>query len=138
MLLSMTKTIDGHFVPTTDDSREIADQIAFGKTVLMDYKPKRSAANHNRYFAFINITFDMQEFYTDKEVWRKRLQNLAGFFDTVVTEEGVALYIEQSIAWDNLPDETKFRDLFNRVINAFIDHYGQGLTREQLDRVVMF
>jgi len=120
------------FVPVMDD----ADKIPYGE-LMADIHKNRSPGNHKRFFAFIKQSFDMQDFYDEPEVWRKVIQMKAGFFDEVVTEKGKVLYFPQSIAWDRL-DEIEFKDLFNRVINAFIRYYGDDLNEIEINSILEF
>lgn len=120
------------FVPVMDD----AEKIPYGE-VMADIHKNRSTGNHRRFFAFIKMSFDMQDHYEEPEIWRKVIQMKAGFFDEVVTEKGEALYLPQSIAWDKL-DEIEFKDLFSRVINAFIKYYGNGLNTIQINSILEF
>jgi len=80
----------------------------------------------------------MQEGFDDPEVWRKFLEMCAGHFNEVISPKtGEKMFIAKSIEWGQL-GEGEFRELFGRVIQAFIDRYGQGITKEQLDMVVGF
>ena len=105
---------------------------------IFDYKKNRSAANHRRFFAFIQTAFDMQDTYDNKEVFRKYLEMLAGHFDTVIAARtGEAMYWPKSINWDSL-DEDEFRKLFTEVVNAFLGWYGQKLDDMQINQLVGF
>lgn len=116
----------------------IIDELeGFSGEVMVDIHKNRNCGNHRRFFAFINTTFDMQDEFDNKEVWRKYLQMKAGFFDEVVTGKGKVLYWPQSISWDKL-DEIEFKDLFNRVINAFLKYYGHDLNDIQINSLMEF
>lgn len=119
-------------VPVMDD----AEKIPYGEVIVEVHK-KRSVGNHKRFFAFIGMSFDMQDHYDESEIWRKVIQMKAGFFDEVITEKGEILYLPQSIAWDKL-DEIEFKDLFSRVVNAFIKYYGNGLNSIQINSILEF
>ena len=105
--------------------------------IIFDYSKKRSAGNHRRFFAFINKTFDIQDHYENVDIWRKILEMKAGFFDLVITEKGKPLYLPKSISWDKV-DEVEFKDLFNKVVNAFLADYGHGLNDIQINEIVSF
>ena len=105
--------------------------------IIFDFKKKRSAANHKRYFKFIGIAFDMQDSYDSKEIFRKVIQLEAGHFDTAVTEGGKSVYLARSIKWDEL-DEVEFKKLFNEVVNAFIKVYAHKLSDHQINQIAGF
>lgn len=105
--------------------------------IMVDYKKKRNAGNHRRYFAFIKASFDMQDEYDCPSIWRKYIQMKAGFFDEVVTAKGVVMYWPQSISWEDL-DENEFKKLFDDVVNAFLKYYGHPLSESQIDKICSF
>lgn len=105
--------------------------------IMADLRKNRNVKNHRRFFAFIKMTFDMQDTFDSMEVWRKYITMKAGFFDEVINAEGKVLYWPQSISWDEL-DEIKFKDLFTQVVNAFLKYYGQDLDDMQINSIVEF
>lgn len=126
-------------VPACQNAVEVMAQVGDRNEVLFDYKKGRSTQNHRRFFAFVNLTFDLQDQFDDPEVWRKYLEACAGHFHQAISPKtGQALIIVDSIAWDELEDENEFRELFNRVVQAFIDRYGHDISKEQLEMVVGF
>lgn len=111
------------------------EDIPYGQ-VMVELKKSRNPGNHRRFFAFVKNSFDMQDEFDSIEVWRKYITMKAGFFDEVVTEKGV-MYWPQSIAWEKM-DEIEFRDMFNKVINAFIRYYGKNLDQSQINAILEF
>ncbi len=116
----------------------ICAQYKPGEEVLIEHKRGRSARNHRRFFAFVNLTFDWQDTYDDEVIWRKVLEMGAGHFDTVIDMRGNAHFWPKSIAWDELDDEQEFRTLFSQVVNAYLTRYGQQLSETQVNMVVQF
>ena len=106
--------------------------------VIYDLKKNRSPGNHRRYFAFIRLAFDMQEHFGNDTIFRKHLQIAAGHVDIVIDPKtGETMLIPKSISWDEL-GEDEFKPLFNDVINAFINVYGERLDPSQIDQIVRF
>jgi len=136
LLKTHTDQLNGYqgpvFIPVMDD----CDSVPYGE-VMADIKKKRNVGNHRRYFSFVKQAFDMQEFYSEPDIFRKVLQLKAGFFDLVVTEKGVNAYLPKSISWDEL-DEIEFKDLFNRVVNAFIRDFGDRLNDIQINTILEY
>ena len=137
MKILLTKTTDGFLVPADEAAKRVADRYAPGELILAEVVKNRSAQNHRRFFLFVGVTFDMQDSYTDREIWRKVLEIGAGHFDTVIGLDGKAHYWPKSIAWEKL-DENEFGELFGRVVNAFLFKYGAGVTREELEQAIQF
>lgn len=124
-------------VPMDEVAIKIMGKYHPGDVVLVEHKFKRNAGNHRRFFEFRNLTFDLQDVYQDKEIWRKVLEINAGHFELVIDKDGTAHYWPKSIAWDEM-DEVEFADLFNRVVNGFLEKYGEGISQDDLDTVVAF
>lgn len=118
-------------MPLEDDISELPNEM------MAELHKNRNPGNHKRFFAFVKISFDMQDDFDSIEVWRKYITMKAGFFDEVVTGEGKLLYWPQSIAWDKM-DEIEFKDMFQKVVNAFLKYYGNGLTELQINSIVEF
>jgi hypothetical protein len=122
---------DGLLEAADDDSLEVMRRLPKGIVFEMEYRAARNPANHRRWFAFVSTTFDMQDQYEDKEIWRKVLQMLAGHFDEVVDQRGQTHYWPRSISFKELDDELVFRDLFRRAVNGFLSRYGNGMSEQE-------
>lgn len=132
-----TRTPHG-LAATSDEAQKILAQYQPGDDVLVEHKRGRNARNHRRFFAFVSMTFDWQDDYQDIEVWRKVLEIAAGHFDVVIDKHGNTHYWPKSIAWDELDDETEFRELFGRVVNAYLARYGSKLSDLQVNMAAGF
>ena len=124
--------------PASDEALRVLAQYRPGDEVLIEHKKGRSAANHRRFFAFVKTTFDWQDSYDNIEVWRKVLEIAGGHFDAVVDKHGQTHLWPKSIAWDEITDEDEFRDLFGRIVNAYIARHGASLNTTQLNMVAGF
>lgn len=136
ILVKVSKLPKGYMGPLLLPMERDLSGIPDGE-IMADLRKNRNVKNHRRFFAFIKLSFDMQDTFDSMEVWRKYITMKAGFFDEVITAEGKVLYWPQSISWDEL-DEIKFKDLFNQVVNAFLKYYGQGLDDMQINSIVEF
>lgn len=132
MKLTAIKTQAGYSPEDSDEDIK----IPFGERVMVEYTKGRDYVNHKRFFAFIKQTFAMQEFYDDMDIYRKWLTMKAGYFDTAVTPAGVTLFLPQSIAFEKM-EESEFRELFSKCINVFIKELGNGISRDELDQIVL-
>jgi len=136
ILVKLSKLPPGYTGPILLPMESDLSGIPDGE-IMADLRKNRNVKNHRRFFAFIKLTFDMQDTFDSKEVWRKYITMKAGFFDEVINAEGKVMYWPRSISWDEL-DEIEFKDLFNQVVNAFLKYYGQGLDDMQINSVVEF
>ncbi len=121
------------FAPVMDD----CDSVPYGE-VMVDIKKNRNPGNHKRFFSFRNTTFEMQNIYDDKEVWRKHVCCKGCHVEEQISHKtGKVGYVIKSIDWDEL-DELEFKPIFTSVINAFFKWYGEDLTDEQIDSILEY
>ena len=128
------KAYDGSLRPGSDEAVKILTRYRSGDEILLEHKRNRSAANHRRFFSFVQMTFEWQDTYDDIEIWRKVLEMGAGHFTTVIGLDGKTYYWPKSIAWDEM-DEDAFSDLFSRVVQGYLRRYGSELIELQFDLV---
>ena len=129
--------IAGVLAPADDKAEEVIKGMKPEEGMKLNYSLVRSIGNHRRFFKFIQIAFDSQDHFDDKEIFRKYLEMKAGHFDTVVTPTGQTLFLPKSIDFASL-DETEFRGLFGKVVNAFLKAFGDRLDAAKIDELVRF
>ena len=129
------------FYPSDNESLEAIKGLPDGHEIIVDISRPRNPKNHRRYFAFINLAFDMQETFKTVDEMRYYLQMRAGHYEPMITHQGKTLYRPLSIAWEKL-SEDDFKKLFKEVVTAFLDFYAetheQELTEDELMRVLDF
>ena len=108
-----------------------------GQVIGADIKQARSYPNLKRMFDFLNKSFDMQEFYTDLEVYRNWITVASGHFKIIVYPDGKTELIPKSWAFENMPEED-FRKLFKSAIGAFIEEFGQGMSDDEFMRIINY
>jgi len=127
--------------PTGEDGLKLITSMNNGELCKVEFIRKRNYENHKRFFKFIEVAFDNQDFYDNPEHLRKALQMIAGHFDTLVIQDKAGnvttQYIPKSIEFEKL-EEPEFQELFKRCITAFLERYGNGLTEQQLLQVIEF
>lgn len=135
------KKLNNSIFPTDEDGAKLLQSIPKDGLCMVEYKRNRNYENHKRFFKFIDVAFDNQDFYEDKEQLRKALQMLGGHYEELIILDkkgNVSThYIPKSIAFDEI-DETEFRELFKKCIGAFLSRYGNGLTEQQLMQIINF
>lgn len=154
-------------LPCCEDSMSLFDKIPDGALVMVEYIKSRNYENHKRFFALVKVTFDNQDTFDNYEIWRKHLLMVAGHYEAVVVPipkrlgkvigylkrhlggdmaDGIIDIIEQSfgvqywpcsITFDKM-DENEFNEMFNNAINGFIGRYGNGITEDELLKIIAF
>lgn len=138
MKITLVKQPYDVIVAFDEGSEEIIKSIKMGEPFSVDYKPERNTKNHRRWFAFINTTFDMQEHYTDKEAWRGVMQIYGGHCKTVVDPKGNTHIWPESISYKVFKDEEKFKSMFKRAVDAFLERYQQRITEDEFLQILEF
>lgn len=117
------------------DNKARMDRIGQGEVVGLDYRRSRNWENHKRFFHFRNVTFDMQDWYTDKERWRSYLMMLGGHIDEWYDLNGKYYFRVKSVAWEEL-DESAFQEVFAACVHGFMDWYEQQYRHRWTDATV--
>lgn len=157
----------GAIFPENEEALKLLNSMNDGELCEVSYSKKRNYENHKRFFAFIDVAFDNQDFYDDKEVLRKAIEIEAGHFEIIITplpewgewilkylkkylggthtnrviaklEEAITTKIvAKSIDFTSM-DEVEFRELFQKCITAFLKRYGNGISEAQIMRIIDF
>jgi len=121
------------FVPSGRLDSEKYNKVPLGADVKCEYVKGRNYQNHKRYFAFIKILFDSQEKFKDETVFRQFLQVRAGY-GIPITINDLTMIMPDSIAYERL-DESEFRKLFSRVIDAALVEFPTWTRKDMLEIV---
>lgn len=124
-------------LPHNEETREYVSKLQVGTVISADIKKARNYENHKRFFAFIKITFDMQEFFTEIEAYRYWLTMKCGWFDTIVAPNGFTIFKAKSISFESM-DEIEFNKLFSSAIDVFLESFGKDVSYDDLLQAVSF
>ena len=135
------KTKEGIF-PIDEGSMTLFDKIPNDSFVFVEFIKKRNYENHKRFFAMIATIYDMQEHFDNQDIFRKHILMTAGHFEEVVilnpkTDETTIQYWPKSINFETM-GEVEFIDLFKKCITGFLRRYGNGMSEEDLMKVIEF
>ena len=120
-----------------DKALEVINGMKPGQAIKITYTLPRNYGNHKRFFAFIKVAFDIQDHFDNIEHFRKWITMKSGYYHIINAPNGYTIFEADSIAWDKM-DETKFKEVFNKCIDTFISHWGDRITKEQLEAIVDF
>lgn len=133
MKLLVTKTPSG-LKPTYDSDYDIYSKIALNETFEIDYKKPRNVKFHRKFFALLKMAFENQQDYPSLERMRKRLIEVAGYYDEYrdpLTKELVKEV--HSISFASM-DETEFTTLYNAV--KYVIGQWLGIDNETIDEEI--
>jgi len=128
---------------------------------------KRNYDNHKRFFKLRDETFDIQDQFEDPEVWRKQLLIMGGHFELAIVpkpewwewtrkyllkwlgghfktnvidklDDALGVQLQpKSISYEAM-DELEFRELFKRVVGAFLKNYAPEMDESTFMRILEF
>lgn len=141
------------FVPANDGEAEKCRKVKLGATVRADVAQVRNAAFHRKWFALVNIAFDVWSESTEPqqykgemvtpsfERFRKDVTILAGHYKPVFNVRNECRLEADSISFGNMDQET-FEKLYSKTIDVILKNILKNTNEESLralvDEVVRF
>lgn len=105
----------------TDYDAKQALQLGHG------YKAKismpRNIKFHRKFFGLMKTVFDNQEQFDNMEYMRKEIIKAAGFYNSYFGIDGVEIIEAKSIKFGSM-GEDEFSELYNRVLDVVVEHFG--------------
>jgi hypothetical protein len=123
MKITLIKTLGNNFKVAYNSDYEIAKKIPVNEPIEYEWKKKRNYKFHKKFFALIDLVYENQEQFNNKELLRKQLTIKAGFYDTFFDIDGVEQREAHSISFASM-DENEFQELYARFIDAVFDWLG--------------
>lgn len=136
MKLYLTKQGNGSFMPSYGSDHEAAKKIKTGNTVECEIKQSRNILFHRKFFALINLCFENQELFKHFEELRKALIIDAGYYKEFRSLDGTKLKEAESISFAKM-DELEFGELYSKVVDSIVKHFGID-KQELMDNIEMY
>lgn len=135
----------GVLIPADAMTAEYIEKLKTGDVIHSEFKKKRNAKFHRKYFALLNFAFEHSE-HGDYEYlgelvepnfdeFRNNLAILSGYFKPVFDINGKVHLRAKSISFANM-DELEFEKLYSKTIDVILKKILKNYTKEQLDDVV--
>lgn len=135
MKLILVKQGNGDFRPAYASDYESAKKIAVGELREFETKRQRNLLFHRMCFALFNMVYDAQDDFNNIEHFRKYLTMKAGYYDRIVTPNGV-MYQAKSLAFGSMSQDT-FDKFYSDLLDTIVKLY--GMDREDiLENVLEF
>jgi hypothetical protein len=120
----MVKQLNGSFLPAHDSDLELARKLKAGEVYKFQYSKPRNYEFHKKFFALMDLVFDNQEHYTDRNKMRKHLTIEAGFWHEEINYiTGVVTQEADSINFASM-DEDEFGQLYRAMLDTVIRVFG--------------
>ena len=135
-------------MPSSEADTETLANITEGETVRADIKRPRNIKFHNKYFALLDVLFEIFDPQVPEEKWyngvkpiknrkrfRKDIAIMTGFSEMVVDIKGNCKAEAKSISFGSM-DETEFSELYSRTIDYGLLRIAKGKTKAEIDNWV--
>jgi hypothetical protein len=123
MKITLIKTLGNNFKVAYNSDYEMAKKIPVNEPIEYEWKKKRNYKFHKKFFALIDLVYENQEQFNNKDLLRKQLTIKAGFYDAFFDIDGVEQREAHSISFASM-DENEFQELYARFIDAVFDWLG--------------
>ena len=120
--------------PMYDYDFENYSKIELGEEFEIKYTKKRNIKFHRKFFALIKLAFENQQDYRSMERMRKKLIEVAGYYDEYLDPITKKICNEvHSISFSKM-DNTEFELLYTQVKNVISDWL--GINNETIDEEI--
>lgn len=154
MEMMLLRTPQG-FVPANDGEAEKCRKVKLGATIRAEVAQVRNAAFHRKWFALVNLAFDVWSDSTEPQEYkgvpvqpnfdrfRKDLTILCGHYKPVFNVRNECRLEADSISFGNMDEET-FEKLFSKTITVILEkillnsRYSEASLRATVDEVCRF
>lgn len=122
MKILMIKGLDNKFSVCYDSDYEKMKHIKANDAVEVEIKKPRNIKFHRKFFALIEMVYQNQERYNNKEELRYDLIVASGHYTKRVNLDGEEIEIPDSISFSKM-DEIEFNRLYSNVIDVIIKYF---------------
>lgn len=135
----------GVLLPASESDVEKLATLTEGETIRADIKRPRNVAFHKKYFALLDVLYNIFEpepierngviATKSRERFRKDIAIATGHYELVVNIKGECRAEAKSISFAAM-DDMQFAELYSQTINYGLQKIAIGKTREQIDNWV--
>jgi len=138
----------GILMPSSESDSEKLATLTEGETIRADIKRPRNVAFHRKYFALLDVLFNIFEPVVSGEKWyggvqpiknrerfRKDIAIATGHYTLVVNIKNEVRAEADSISFASM-DETQFSELYSRTIDYGLLRIAKGKTKAEIDNWV--
>ena len=144
MKIDFIKQYGGVLVPADDIEAEQMSRFKTGEMYAVDIKLVRNPGFHRKVFQFFSFCFEhwacQREFLNEsaqKDVFRKNLTVLAGYYDELVNIKGEIRIEAKSLSFGSMQQD-EFEQCYSALINAAIKHIFPGSDENTYNQLMSF
>lgn len=127
----MRKMPGGFLVAADDSTQDGLRRIKNGALVTVEVKKGRNVRLTRKFFSMIDLAFDCQEVYEDRDTFRKAVQLRANVTDLVMLPGGELVAIPRSLSFASM-DDIEFAKVYDACLTTLCREFLTGQTPEEL------
>lgn len=135
----------GVLMPASESDSEKLATLTEGETIRADIKRPRNIAFHRKYFALLDVLYNIFEpkpvshggevAQKNRDRFRKDIAIATGHYTLVVNIKNEVRAEADSISFSKM-DETQFSELYSRTLDYGLQKIATGKSREQVENWV--
>lgn len=122
MKILMARNLNNNLVCAYNSDLDLLKKLKLNEIIEVEIKRKRNIRFHKKFMALIELLFQNQEIYTDKDDLRYDLTIEAGHYELRANIHGEEVKKAKSISFASM-DETEFSELYNSVIDVIVKYF---------------
>ena len=134
-MLGYFRKIGGALIPDDDATVDQLKKLKAGDVVLVDYKRPRNVKFHRKFQALVNLVYDNQDKYTNREALLTELKLQVGHYEEHITLGGKVIFRPKSIAFASM-DEDEFSTFYSSVVDVVLRHFLTGMDEDELHGMI--
>jgi len=120
MKITLVKQLNSTFKLAYDSDFEQAKKIKVGEFYEFSYSMPRNYKFHKKFFALLELVYQNQEVYSNKDDLREDLTIEAGYFRLTENIKGQTVKRAKSISFAQM-DEAEFSEFYSAIINVVVN-----------------
>lgn len=129
------KKIGGALVPDDDSTVDQLQKLKSGEVVRVEYKRPRNVQFHRKFMALVNLVFDNQDKYHNREDLLTELKLQVGHYQEHITLGGKIVFQPKSISFASM-DEDEFSTFYSKVVDVVLRYFLTGMDEDELNNMV--
>lgn len=119
MKLFLVKQLNGTFKVAHDSDYELAKKIKVNELYEVEIRQPRNIKFHKKFFALLDLVYQNQDAYANKDDLREDLTIEAGYFRLTDNIHGQTVKRAKSISFASM-DDFEFSEFYSSVMNVVI------------------
>lgn len=129
------KAKGGFLVPDDQDTIDLMQGIKTDDVYQFEYKKPRNYKFLKKFRALVQVVFDNQDKYKNKEDLVVELKLQVGHYEEHITLGGKVTYQPKSISFASM-DELEFGVFYNKVVDVVLKHFLIEIDKDDFDYMV--